>query len=106
MKVDGDSLGFSPSDLTAYLACEHLTQLGLRVARHELRRPHDDDPQSDLVRLKGEEHEAAYLRRLREEGRDVVGMCAAGRDKKQQRCEKRRDSLHMDELRLRTMLAK
>ena len=68
---DGDIL-FSPSDLNAFLECEHLTQLELLVARHELERPTDENPQADLVKRKGDEHEAAYLARLIAEGRDVV----------------------------------
>ena len=68
---DGKIL-FSPSDLNAFLECEHLTQLELAVARHELERPADENPQADLVKRKGEEHEAAYLATLRAEGREVV----------------------------------
>jgi predicted RecB family nuclease len=68
---DGNIL-FSPSDLNAFLECEHLTQLELAVARHELERPVDENPQADLVKRKGEEHEATYLARLIAEGRDVV----------------------------------
>ena len=68
---DGNIL-FSPSDLNAFLECEHLTQLELAVARHELERPTDENPQADLVKRKGDEHEAAYLARLIAEGRDVV----------------------------------
>src|SRR3954468_16024546 len=63
---------FSPSDLNAFLECEHLTQLELAVARGETARPDDENPQAELVRRKGEEHEAAHLARLRADGRDVV----------------------------------
>jgi predicted RecB family nuclease len=66
------SLLFSPSDLNKFLECEHLTQLELAVARHELERPGDENPQADLVKRKGDEHEAAYLARLLADGRDVV----------------------------------
>jgi hypothetical protein len=44
-----DSILFSPSDLNAFLVCEHLTQLVLALARHELERPADENPQADLV---------------------------------------------------------
>jgi predicted RecB family nuclease len=63
---------YSPSDLNAFLECEHLTQLQLAVARLELERPTDENPQANLVRRKGDEHEAAYLAALLAEGRDVV----------------------------------
>src|SRR5215218_3656598 len=80
MRVQQDRLLLSPSDLTAYVACEHLTQLELGVARDGLERPTIDDPQSDLIRRKGEQHEAAYLAQLRAEGRDVVEIRVVGDD--------------------------
>ena len=36
MKARDDQLLLSPSDVTAYLACSHLTTLGLAVARGQL----------------------------------------------------------------------
>jgi predicted RecB family nuclease len=63
---------FSPSDLNAFLECEHLTELELAVARHELERPAAENAQADLVKRKGEEHEAAYLAEVIADGRDVV----------------------------------
>ena len=52
----------------AHLACPHLTTLSLRVVRGELERPHLDSPHRDLIFRKGNEHEAAYLARLRDRG--------------------------------------
>ncbi|HEY8644550.1 MAG TPA: TM0106 family RecB-like putative nuclease [Gaiellaceae bacterium] len=72
MKQRDGSILFSPSDLNAFLECEHLTQLEFSVARHELERPADENPQADLVKRKGEEHEAVYLAQLVADGRDVV----------------------------------
>ena len=46
-------LELSPSDLSAYLACPHLTTLELEVARGELGRPHVDDTHVDLILRKG-----------------------------------------------------
>jgi uncharacterized protein len=62
----------SPSDLSGFLACPHLTQLQLGVARGKLVQPFFPDRYTDLIRRKGEEHEAAYLARLQGEGRKVV----------------------------------
>ena len=59
---------FSPTDLNAFLACEHLTTLQLAVARGELAKPWRHNPHADLIRRKGDEHEAAYLARLRADG--------------------------------------
>src|SRR5205814_3273381 len=55
---------FSPSDLNAFLECEHLTQLELAVARGEIARSGDANPQAELVKRKGDEHEKAYLEAL------------------------------------------
>jgi predicted RecB family nuclease len=62
----------SPSDLNNFLDCEHLVSLELRVARGEAERPQVVNPQADLIRRKGEEHEAAYLAALRATGKHVV----------------------------------
>ena len=70
--ADDGTLLLSPSDLSAHLACPHLTNLELRVQRGERERPHVDDTHGDLIRRKGDEHEAAYLARLLEAGRSIV----------------------------------
>lgn len=77
--VDG-SLVFSPSDLTSHIDCEHLTTLELEVARGLRPRPFLPNEQGDLVKRKGEEHEAAYLDRLRAQGKGVVEIGIEGRD--------------------------
>ncbi|MEK6275829.1 MAG: TM0106 family RecB-like putative nuclease [Actinomycetota bacterium] len=66
--------------MTAYLECEHLTQLELKVARGELVKPHVEDAQAALIRRKGDEHERAYLAQLLADGRDVVTIEIAGDD--------------------------
>ena len=66
--LDDATLALSPSDLSGHLACPHLTNLNLRCQRGELERPHVDDTHGDLIRRKGDEHEAAYLARLEAEG--------------------------------------
>src|SRR5262245_47150792 len=72
MEQRDDGVLLSPSDLNAFLECEHLTQLELAVARGALTRPGDENPQAELVRHKGAEHEAAYLAQLRDAGREIV----------------------------------
>src|SRR5437660_3081879 len=62
----------SPSDLTGFLECEHLTQLELAAARGEIRRPDRLDPELEILRRRGLEHETRYLSSLREQGRRVV----------------------------------
>src|SRR5258705_11672806 len=67
-----DQLLFSPSDLGSFLACEHLTQLELAVARREGRRPSYENAYAELLRRKGQEHEQAFLDTLRAGGRTVI----------------------------------
>mgnify|MGYP000176761121 CR=1 FL=1 len=74
MQLRDGTLALSPSDLSGFLACPHLTQLDLRAARCELAKPRLADPHAELIRRKGDEHEAAHLARLEREGRVVVRM--------------------------------
>ncbi len=71
LRSDG-RLRLSPSDLSAHLACPHLTTLSLEVVHGTRERPHVDDTHVDLILRKGREHEAAYLERLEREGRSIV----------------------------------
>lgn len=68
MRTTGAEVTLSPSDLSNFLACEHLTALELSgtPGRQEV------DPQVELIQRKGEEHERGYLEQLREEGRDIL----------------------------------
>ena len=70
--LDDATLALSPSDLSAHLACPHLTTLSLAVARGELEQPHLDSPHRDLIFRKGNEHEQAYLARLEAAGKSIV----------------------------------
>ncbi|MBU6257927.1 MAG: TM0106 family RecB-like putative nuclease [Burkholderiales bacterium] len=76
---DGTYL-YSATDLVGYLECEHLTALdfqslgdsGLRSARAV------PDESAELIARKGDEHERAYLKRLRLQGRVVVDIAEDG----------------------------
>ncbi len=65
-KRDGD-LFLSPSDVTAFLACEHLTTLSIAHARGEIERPAVENEQVELIFRRGLEHERVYLESLRGE---------------------------------------
>ncbi len=65
LRLDDDTLVLSASDLTDFLACGHLSAQKLAIARRERAQPwHDEDPHADLLRRRGEDHEAAQLVRL------------------------------------------
>lgn len=85
-KLDG-RLILSASDLTGFLACRHLTQLDLTVARGELEEPHRPDPLLDMISRLGLEHETNYLQELKAEGLAVavVGESEHSVDSLQQR---------------------
>ena len=73
MYVREDSpLVLSPSDVTAFLACQHSTALSLRVARGEIEAPPFEDEQAELIFRKGLEHEQAHLQRLKNADKRVV----------------------------------
>ena len=69
--LDGQTV-YSATDLVGYLACEHLTALEEAAVRNLVERPKRDDPELDVIRRRGEEHEASYLAELRSEGRSVT----------------------------------
>jgi predicted RecB family nuclease len=71
MQLERDSLILSPSDVTAFLACEHLTALTVQVAYKDLAVPELENEQGELIKRKGNEHEAAYLQTLRAQGKTV-----------------------------------
>src|SRR6266498_28446 len=80
MRSHDGQLFLSPSDLSAYLACRHLTTLETEVARGLRSRPRRRGPVARLVAEKGELHEARYLDHLRAVGRQVVEIGLAEGD--------------------------
>ena len=69
--IDGRLIA-SPSDLTGFLECEHLTQQELAAARGELARPERKDPELEVLTRRGLEHEARHLVELRASRQKVV----------------------------------
>ena len=78
MEIRQGRLRSSPSDVSGFLACPHLTQLELGVARGERTRPVFDDPHRAMLRQKGHEHESAYLAGLEAQGRSVARIRGFG----------------------------
>ena len=71
--IDGSPV-YSASDLVGFLACEHLTQLERAVVDGLAERPHLPDPELDVLRKRGLEHEERYLADLTADGRSVVAI--------------------------------
>lgn len=69
--IDGQPV-FSATDLVGYLACEHLTALERAALAGLVDRPNRVDRELDVIRRRGEQHEARYLADLEVAGRRVV----------------------------------
>jgi uncharacterized protein len=69
--IDGRQV-YAATDLVAYLACEHLTQLERAALAGLVKRPMRDDPELDIIRKRGFEHEKRFLADLQAEGRSAV----------------------------------
>jgi uncharacterized protein len=72
MYLEGNRLVLSPTDLVGFLYCDHLTELSLLVARHQLERATGDDAEMAVVQDRGIEHEKEYLVRLERDGLEVT----------------------------------
>ena len=74
---DGTTL-FSATDLVAYLECEHLTVLDFEALGDADMRAGSSvlDESAELIARKGDEHERAYLQRLRAQGQQQVPVAA------------------------------
>lgn len=70
-QTDAGRLVLSPTDLVAHLECGHLTTLNREVAAGSRPRPPRDDPATDVVRRRGDAHEATVLADMRERFRVV-----------------------------------
>jgi len=77
MRLVGELLQLSATDLANHLSCPHLSQLDLAVAERRAERPRRRDPIVELLAERGREHEAAYLRHLRAQKLTVAEVQAA-----------------------------
>jgi predicted RecB family nuclease len=80
MKLHQGRPVYSATDLSNFLACEHLTaldRLALRDADLRGRKVAPDEG-TQLIQQKGVDHEKAYLARLQAEGRQVIDIAQTG----------------------------
>ena len=75
--IDGRPV-YAATDLVAYLACEHLTELERAAMAGLVERPMRADPELDIIRKRGFEHERRYLADLEADGRRVVSIALDG----------------------------
>jgi predicted RecB family nuclease len=69
--IDGRPV-YAATDLVGFLACEHLTGLERAAMAKLTTRPERIDPELDIIRRRGTEHEQRYLGELRTAGKAVV----------------------------------
>jgi predicted RecB family nuclease len=69
-KYQGSRL-YAATDLVNFLGCRHATHLDVSQLLNPVPLP-SDDGESDLLRRKGLEHEQAYLKSLRDQGRAIT----------------------------------
>src|SRR3954447_14527657 len=77
MRVEGQDVLLSASDLMRFMSCRHATGLDLRYARGEPLLPADDTEDAKILQKQGDDHEFRYLSKLKAEGRSVIEF---GRD--------------------------
>jgi uncharacterized protein len=77
LKIVGEQLRLSASDVANFVACQHLSRLDLLHARGELRRVQEFDLGFEDLVKRGEAHEAEVLGRFRADGRVVAEISVA-----------------------------
>ncbi len=70
-KYGNDQILYSPSDLITFLGCHHATYLDVKALSEKMDKA-EADMMGKLLQKKGLEHEAAYLRKLKDEGKSVI----------------------------------
>jgi uncharacterized protein len=68
------TLVVAATDLVGFLECDHLTGLEQARIRGEIEKPYRTDPELELLRMKGYEHEQLYRERLDAAGRVVADV--------------------------------
>src|SRR5258707_14290024 len=77
MRVEGQQVLLSASDLMRFMSCKHATALDLRYARGESLVPAEDTEDAKILQKQGDDHEFRYLSKLKSEGHTVIEF---GRD--------------------------
>src|SRR5215831_12802618 len=81
MKILNGQLRLAATDVSNHLACRHLTQLELAVARGMVPAPGWAAPDLKVIQELGKRHEAAYLKHLEQEkGWKVARLPEKGND--------------------------
>ncbi len=71
-----EGLIVSATDLVGFLECGHLTNLERAAADGLVPKPHQQDPEVELLQRRGGEHEQRYIDELEGDGRQVTRLIA------------------------------
>ena len=82
MRSHDGVLHLSATDLAGHLSCAHLTALDAAVARGTRDKPGFWDPLGDILRVRGNQHEQAYLDHLQDAGYEIVQISDIGLNRK------------------------
>lgn len=77
MQKIGDLVILSPSDLNAFLECEHKASIELQRHLDGSRVEESENPEAEILRRHGLEHERSWLERFKTDGRSVVEIPSA-----------------------------
>ncbi len=72
MRLIRDVLRLSASDLMRFKGCRHATALDLRLIEVGDLHPGEDGAEAKLLQKQGDEHELAFLEKLKADGRNVI----------------------------------
>src|ERR1700719_3115030 len=78
MRIVTGEIRLAATDVSNHLACHHLTNLELSVARGERAEPECQAPDLAVLRELGLRHEAKYLAFLAQSGLQIVNLVGAG----------------------------
>ena len=74
MRLEGEGLGLSATDLSNFLGCRHRTALDIAAALSKRTRPRFHDPLFDILIKRGVEHEKSYVDSLRAQEQTIVDL--------------------------------
>src|SRR5678815_802749 len=80
MYLAGNTIRVSPTDLANHLACSHLTNLDLAVARGGPPPPYRYDSRLEALQLRGQTHELRYVEHLSRRGLKIYRIDETERD--------------------------
>ncbi|MFQ3451759.1 TM0106 family RecB-like putative nuclease [Bradyrhizobium sp. UFLA01-814] len=72
MKIEGQDILLSASDLMRFMGCNHATAMDLRYIRGEPLVPAEDSEDAKILQKQGDDHELRFLSRLKAERHSVI----------------------------------